>query len=82
MGMPTMDERMAEVFREVFQDDELVVQEWMTAGDIPGWDSLALVKLVIALEEEFGVGLSTHDVAQVASVSDLKRALRRTGAVD
>ena len=51
----------------------------MSAKDIPDWDSLAQVKIVIALEEEFSIKFTTNEVAEMACVGDLLRALERKG---
>lgn len=73
-----MDDRILAVFREVLDIDDLIIHDETTAGDVPGWDSLAQVKLVIALEEEFNITFTTHDVAEMQCVGDLKKVLNRT----
>ena len=32
--------RLTPIFRDVFNDDALIVSEGMTAADVPTWDSL------------------------------------------
>ena len=41
------------IFREVFDDDAIVVVPETGGKDIDGWDSVAQVKLVLAIEEQF-----------------------------
>lgn len=36
-----MKEKLQEIFRDIFVDEELVITEEMTAADIEDWDSLA-----------------------------------------
>ena len=74
--MTSMHHRIREVFREVF-DDEMEIWDEMAAKDVPEWDSLAQVKLIIGLEEEFEMKFTTHEVAQMTCIGDLKRALFR-----
>ncbi|MBI3522159.1 MAG: acyl carrier protein [Chloroflexi bacterium] len=71
-----LDSRVLRVFREVFDDEQLAVSDTTSARDVPDWDSLAQVKLVIALEQEFDVRFSTTEIGTWACVGDLKRALR------
>ncbi len=40
-------------------------------ADIPEWDSLGALKLLLALEDAFGVSLAEDEMARVASVADL-----------
>ena len=70
---------MQNVFREVFDDPSLVITNVTSADDLPGWDSLAQVKLVIGLESEFGVSFTTNEVGEMKSVAQFKAALSRKG---
>ena len=63
--------RLNEVFRDVFEDDELSVTRQTTAKDIEGWDSLMHVTLLINVEKAFGVKFSSSEVANLKSVGDL-----------
>ena len=51
------------VFRRVFDDDELVISDATTALDVDGWDSMAHVNLIIAIEKRFGVDFTGADLA-------------------
>ena len=66
-----MRERVQKVFREVFDDPELTVSEETVASDIPKWDSLTHIDLIMALEEEFGFQFSSDEVISMACVGDL-----------
>jgi acetyltransferase-like isoleucine patch superfamily enzyme/acyl carrier protein len=45
--------------------------------EIPHWDSLGALKLLLALEEAFGVTLSEHDLAGATRVADLSGVVDR-----
>jgi acyl carrier protein len=77
--MVLMDKRVRAVFREVFDDDHMEVWDAMSAKDVIEWDSLAQVKLIIGLEEEFQIKFTIHEVAQMTCVGDLKRSLLLKG---
>jgi len=53
------------VFRRVFDDDELLISEATTATNVGGWDSMAHVNLIIAIEKRFGVSFSGADLASM-----------------
>jgi acyl carrier protein len=45
------------------------------AGEIPGWDSLSHVNVVLAVEQHFGVRFRVMDVLRLKNVGDLQRLL-------
>ena len=51
----------------------------MVRDDIPRWDSLRHVGLVVAVENEFGVALSMDEMHEINSVGDLQRVIERHG---
>ena len=65
------------VFREVFDDDLLEIGAETTPADIPGWDSIAQIKIVLTVEEQLGVRLDNDDVAAIKGVGDLLSAIAR-----
>lgn len=75
MGDPgqtqTTLQAVQEVFRDVFEDDELSVARQTTARDVEDWDSLMHVSLVVAIEQRFGVRFASGDVARLENVGQL-----------
>jgi acyl carrier protein len=59
------------VFRDGFDDDDLVLTPQTTAADVPGWDSLRHVMLMVAVEQRFGVRFSVQELPELKSVGDL-----------
>ena len=72
---------LTEIFREVFDDDRLVLTPETTAADIEGWDSVAHIGLLVAIEERMHVKFQTaaldslHNVGQLAGVREYRRDL-------
>lgn len=58
------------IFREVFDDDVLVVTPEMTAVDIKGWDSLSHIRLIVAHEIKFGVKFKTTELSDLKNVGN------------
>jgi acyl carrier protein len=54
-----------EVFRNVFDDPEIVLEDHMTADDIPGWDSLAHINLIVGLEKAFRIKFATAEISKL-----------------
>ncbi|MEO5659191.1 MAG: acyl carrier protein [Polaromonas sp.] len=63
-----------QVFRDVFDDDDIVITAATSAEDIEGWDSQAHVNLIVAAEVRFGIRFRTaeleslHNVGQFADL--------------
>lgn len=68
--MEKIDE-LTRVFREVFDDDTLVLNDEMTADDLDAWDSLSHINLIIAVELAFGIEFKHSEVQSFANVGEL-----------
>lgn len=63
--------KLVEVFRDVFEDDQLDISRTTTAEDVDGWDSLTHVSLMINVERAFGLKFSSTQVASLKNVGEL-----------
>jgi acyl carrier protein len=66
---------LQDIFRQVFDDDGLTIAADTSRRDVADWDSVAHVKLVLSLEEEFGVRFTEDEVSSVQTVGDLLTAI-------
>ncbi len=73
--MNPIDQRVRRVFREVFENDGMQVTDSLSVENTPEWDSLAQIKLIVGLEEEFGIKFTTDEVMEANSVGALKQAI-------
>jgi acyl carrier protein len=73
----TLHQRLEAVFRSVFNDDDLVLRDEMTAADVPGWDSVEHINLMFSLEDEFGVQFVGNELAELEDIGALKRFLEQ-----
>ena len=73
-------QQLEEVFREVFNCDDLTLTEAMTAQDIPGWDSVAHINLMFSIEQAFNVRFNGNELAEFKNIGELKAFLTRTAA--
>ena len=73
--MNPTDERLQALFREFFNDDSLELKDGTTFSDIRGWDSLAHVNLINALEAEFGLKFGVRELMKMSSVGAIRQVL-------
>jgi acyl carrier protein len=68
-------EQLEGLFREVFDDEKLVLTDETTARDIPKWDSLAHINLMFSIEQSFGVRFKGNELAEMKNIGELKQFL-------
>ena len=64
-------QRLTMVFREVFDDDSIVIDRSTTADDIEDWDSLEHITLIGAVESEFKMRFKMHEVSTMKNVGEM-----------
>ncbi|MCH5274576.1 MAG: acyl carrier protein [Lachnospiraceae bacterium] len=64
-------ERLNAVFQDVFDDEEITVNDATTAADIEDWDSLEHINLVAAVEKEFGIKFTMGQVVTMKNVGEM-----------
>lgn len=64
-------ETLNEVFRDVFDDESITVNETTTSEDIEDWDSLEHINLIAAVEQEFGMKFSMGQVVTMKNVGEM-----------
>ncbi len=69
--------KIGEIFREVFDDDSLVITEQTSARDIEDWDSLMNINLIAAMEDTFGIRFALKEVSDMQCVGDAADIIQR-----
>jgi acyl carrier protein len=64
-------EKINEVFRDVFEDDDITVTDETTADDIDDWDSLEHINLINAIEEEFDIKFNMGQIVSMKNVGEM-----------
>jgi len=65
------------IFRDTFEDDAIQVESSSTAKDIPGWDSLNHIYLVVAIEKAFKVKFTTMEIQSWKCAEDIVADVNR-----
>ncbi len=60
--------QLTPIFRDVFDDEELVPVPVMTAKDVSEWDSLNHIRLIVAVEKSFQIKFATAEVSSFRDV--------------
>ena len=67
--------QVQDVFRQVFGDPEIVLRDETPIAEMPGWDSMTHLSLMIATEQRFKIKIAA------AEISNLKGGGRNVGTL-
>ncbi|MCD8095449.1 MAG: acyl carrier protein [Ruminococcus sp.] len=73
--MSEIYERLSAVFRDVFDDESISVNESTTADDIEDWDSIEHINLIGAVEDEFGLRFRMGEVSGMKNVGEMAKII-------
>ena len=68
--------KLAEIFRDIFDDESIVLSPTTNAADIPGWDSLRHINITVAAESAFGIRFKAAELEELENVGDLVAAIQ------
>jgi acyl carrier protein len=77
--MNTILERLQPIFREVLDNPSLSVTAEDSGHTVDGWDSLAHVSLIAAVEQEFGVRFALGELEELRNIGDMIRLIEQKG---
>jgi acyl carrier protein len=64
-------EKLTGVFREVFNNNSLIVTNELTANDVENWDSLSHMLLITEVENAFSVKFKLKELNKMKNVGDM-----------
>lgn len=68
--------RLEDVFKDVFDDEDIKINEKTTSKDIDGWDSLEHINLICAIEEEFNIKFSMGETVSLKNVGEMEELIK------
>jgi acyl carrier protein len=71
-----MEHTLTQVFQDVFDDDSIVLRPDLTAKDVPGWDSLTHIRLLLTIEREFRIKFTVTEVGELKNVGELMEKIQ------
>ena len=71
MQKPEIYSQLNKVFRDLFDDEGIDLTPQTSADDIEGWDSLAHINLIVAVEAKFKIKFKTAEIESLRNVGHL-----------
>lgn len=63
--------QLTTIFRNVFGEPTLILNDMMTANDVDRWDSLSHMLMISEVEKSFGIKFKLKDLNKMKAVGDL-----------
>lgn len=64
------------IFKDVFDDEGLIICADTTASDIDEWDSLSHIRLILQIEQRFSVRFNASEIEKLENVGQMVELLR------
>ena len=71
---------LSEIFEDIMDLDDLKLTPETTADDIEEWDSLSHVRLIVAVEREWGISFTNAEIEGFKCAGDLITAIEAKAA--
>lgn len=79
--METIIQRLLPLFCDVLNDDQVTITPESNADSIPGYDSLAHIDIISAIEQEFAIDFEFTEIVKLDNVGDMIALIERKVAV-
>ncbi len=77
MSIENLENRLNDVYKNVFQNNcENYNDDW-TAADIESWDSMNHLNLIMSLNEEFNISIEFEDMIAIEKIGDIRVILEK-----
>ena len=64
-------DKLTEIFRNIFEDDKIELNESLSAKDVDNWDSLTHMLLISEIESSFSIKFSLKDLNKLDNEGNL-----------
>jgi len=82
MKMEMLIEKLTTIFRKVFDDETIVLNDQMTANDIGSWDSLSHMLMITQVENAFSIKFPLREINKLKNVGALIRLIESKSVND
>lgn len=63
--------QVQEIFRDILDNEEIVLTDATTADDVEEWDSLSHIQLIVAIEKAFQIKFTSREILSWKNIGEL-----------
>ena len=71
MTKPEIMEKIGDLLADILDEDEIKLKDETVADEVDGWDSVTHVKLILAIEDFYGIRFESDEIAAPENVGAL-----------
>jgi acyl carrier protein len=75
MGAKMISEELKKVIMEALKLDNFDLKDETTAPEVPGWDSLNHVNVILAVEKHYNIRFKNLEILRLKNVGDLQKLI-------
>jgi len=60
-----------EIFRDILDNEEIILSEETTADDVEEWDSLTHIQLIVAIEKKFKIKFNSNEILSWNNIGEM-----------
>ena len=79
--MPNMLSQLEPIFRDILDNSRLNLTRESNASNVAGWDSLAHINLISAIEQQFGISFTLGELQELKNVGEMMDLMERKLAI-
>jgi acyl carrier protein len=72
-GVKMVSDELKKVILNALKLDDFELNEETTAPDVPGWDSLNHINVILAVEKHYSIRFKNLEILRLKNVGDLQR---------
>jgi len=67
--------KVQDIFRDVLDNEDIVLTPQTTADDVEDWDSLSHIQLIVAIEKAFKIKFTSKEILSWSNVSEMTESI-------
>jgi len=68
-------DKINDIFKEILDNDDLVITDNTVASDVEDWDSLNHIQIIVAIEKAFKIKFTSTEIHHFKNVGELINAV-------